>query len=484
MVSPFIKQCWAVAGVQLNYVAQGMMLSFPASLLPALKDPASTIKVDLQSASFLASCVGLAATLGFLGSSSLMNVLGRKLTFGAALLPAIIGWGIIFFANSVPLLIAGRLLTGVTGGATITLGAIIIGEFTDPKYRGVFLNLNTVSAGLGTMMLHIAGHYFHWRTAALISLVPLSAAFCNLLTWPESPAWLASKNRYADGEKAFYWLRGKDEDSVKEFEAVVRAQKERMAQFPETLTCSDDIVEFFKKFTRKDFLKPISIVFIGFLLLEGSGRHTFPAFAIDFIGDVSGDHSQTFLYTMCMDVITAASALMATYLVKVMKRRTLLFCSGISSVVILLSVSLYLYLVSLGVLANDKAWIPLILLVAYFVVSNLGCTSIPLGLLGEVLPLPHRGAGTAVSGIAFSFNLFLAMQATPLLMATVNTYGTFTAYALVMIFTLVIMYMILPETKNRTLQEIEDYFNHGKFLDEKPHPSDDEVKMKMLNRQP
>ncbi|KAG7296892.1 hypothetical protein JYU34_019756 [Plutella xylostella] len=475
-----LKQFWVAMGIVFNIVAVGVTLSFPSSLLPALRQPDSPIQVDLNTASLLASSPGIASPIGFIAASVLMDALGRRAAHALSLLPSAVGWGLIYWAPSVSWLILGRMLCGLTAGASVTLGSVIIGEYSSPKYRGVFLSMKTAAVSAGAITLHAFGHHFHWQTVALIALGPVFLSICNTLTWSESPSWYAAKGRYAECETAFYALRGTDEDAVRECEALVHAQKKRVSQMPDRVTCGSTVADFFKKFTRKDFLMPVFVVTIAFLMSEACGRHAFPAFALDFISDISGDPARTFLYTMVMDGITTTSSLFALYLNKAVKRRTLIFFSGISSVVILLTVSSYLYLVNWGVISRERSWVPLSLMVVYFVVSNLGATSIPLMLLGELVPLEHRAVGTAVCGVTVSINLVSVMQATPMLMATIGTHGTLLCFASVMVVTLLILYLTLPETHGRTLQEIEEFFKYGKTVDEKLKLDDVEVKMKML----
>ncbi|CAG9570300.1 unnamed protein product [Danaus chrysippus] len=466
-------------GVLLNMFGQGMMLSYPSVLLPALLSPNSIIKTEFHEASWLASCIGIASIPGFLSSSFLMEMYGRKKAHVAVVIPALIGWVIIYFATSIPVLLCGRCLCGITGGATISLGPIVIGEYTSPKNRGMFLNLKTTAVCLGNSVVHIFAHFFNWKTIALIAVVPHMLALLIILTWPESPSWLASKRRFEESQKSFYWLRGNDRRAILEMEDLFRAQKEKLSQYPEHGDNSNLIMDFIRKFKERSFVKPVFIVCFAGLLLESCGRHIFPAFATQIIGEITSNKSQSFYYTLGIDIIITASALFSSFLVKIMKRRTLLLGSGFIALFILFCVCLYMLLSAKGIVSNERTWIPILLFTVYFIVSNLGCTPIPLALLGEIFPLAHRGAGSCVAGFIMSMYIMLAMQATPYLLITVKVYGTFTIFGILMGISLIALYVILPATKDRTLQEIEDYFQTGKFR--KENLGTDEVNMKMLS---
>ncbi|XP_061380321.1 facilitated trehalose transporter Tret1-like [Danaus plexippus] len=466
-------------GVLLNMFGQGMVLSYPSVILPALLSPNSIIKTEFHEASLVASCIGFAGIPGFLSSSFLMEMYGRKKAHVAVLIPGIVGWLIIYFATSISVLLCGRCLCGFAVGATISLGAIVIGEYTSPKNRGIFLNLKTAAVCLGNMAVHILAHFLNWNTIALIAVIPLMLALVIILTWPESPSWLASKRRFDESQMSFYWLRGNGKRAILEMEDLLRTQKEKLSQYPEHVDNSNMIMDFIGKFKDRSFVKPLIIVCFAGLLLESCGRHIFPAFAMQIIGEITSDKSQSFYYTLGMDTIITASALFSSYLVKIMKRRTLLLGSGFIALFVLFCVCFYMLLSAKGIVSNERTWIPILLFTVYFIVSNLGCTPIPLALLGEIFPLAHRGAGSCVSGFILCIYLMMAMQASSYLLVTVQVYGTFAVFGLLMGISLIALYVILPETKDRTLQQIEHYFQTGKFRHD--NLGIDEVNMKMLS---
>uniref|UniRef100_A0A2A4KB29 Major facilitator superfamily (MFS) profile domain-containing protein n=1 Tax=Heliothis virescens TaxID=7102 RepID=A0A2A4KB29_HELVI len=479
MTAPLLRQSWTMSAVLINMFGQGLVLSFPSSLLPALKHPDSTIKVDLDTASWLGSIVGVAGIPGFLISSLLMDLYGRKMTHGLVILPAVVGWLMIYFSKDVTVLMTGRFLGGLSSAATVSLGAIVIGEYTSPKYRGVFLYLKNASVCLGALFMHIISGFLHWRTIALVALSPLLLALFVVCTWPESPAWLLSKQQYDKSEKAFYWLRGKTEVSRREIKDTIKVQKERLSKPKLKLTYFAEMMEFFKKFTQKDFVKPVIIMILATIVLEMSGRHIFPAYLIHIMNEMTGDTSQSFYYTLGSDIIITGSALFASVLVKMMNRRTLLFSTGFAAFGVLMSVSIYLFLEAGGIIPGDQHWIPLSMLVLYFVLANLGCAPIPLALVGEVFPLSHRGTGLALSGVWISICLMGGLKSTPHLIDSIKVYGFFAVYGIIMGISLFILYFIMPETKDRTLQEIENYFNYGRF--QNVDDNDEEAHTKMID---
>ncbi|XP_075987392.1 facilitated trehalose transporter Tret1-like [Anticarsia gemmatalis] len=478
MTTPLIRQTWTTSGVLINMFGQGMALSYPSSLLPALNHPDSPIKINLHASSWLGSIAGVAGIPGFLIASVLMDLYGRRVAHGLTMLPGVAGWLIIYFAQDITTLMIGRFLCGFTSTATVSLGAIVIGEYSCPKYRGVYLYLKNATVCMGAMCMHIISRHLDWRTIALVSLIPPVFALIINYTWPESPAWLVSKYQYEECERSFYWLRGNTAESRKELEDTINCQKARLSKLKIKYSCFEQIMNFFRKFTQKEFLKPFFVMLLATTVLEMSGRHVFPAYALHIMADITGEKTQSFYYALAIDFIMTTSAIFASILVKIMNRRTLLFSTGFAAVGVLMSVCLYLFLASRNILPNDKTWIPISLLVLYFIFANLGCAPIPLTLVGEVFPLAHRGVGSALSGIWISICFGAGLQSTPYLLVSIKAYGFFAVYGSIMGVSLVVLYFIMPETKDRTLQEIENYFNYGKFTNE--IVEEEEVNTKML----
>lgn len=107
--------------------------------------------------------------------------------------PGFIGWLTIYFAQSFSILLIGKIIVGASAGAVFSTGIIIIGEFSAPSQRGSYLNMKVTGVNIGSALIHFLDKYMHWRTTALLALIPTAVSFLVACTWPESPAWLASK---------------------------------------------------------------------------------------------------------------------------------------------------------------------------------------------------------------------------------------------------------------------------------------------------
>lgn len=421
--------------------------------------------------------MGLALGPSNLTLSFFMERFGRRWVHAGANLMDAISWLLQYWATDLHTFLFARLLAGVSVASSHSSGSVIFAEYTDPEYRGIFLNVKTVAMFFGYMITHIMAHYINFRTIALMGAIPCALGFLCNLTWPESPSWLLKKNRFEECEEVFYWLRGRGDKAVKELEAMVRAQKVRMSSRQPRLTFCQKTRSFFDKFKRRSLLMPLSIVLCVMILKEASGKHFFATYALDIISQATNDKSNHFFYIILIDVISLMSTAISCILIKYMGRRKLFMLSGVPSIAVLIILSSLLFMISKGILIIEVPWLIPSLLCAFFITANLGCTTLPLVIFGEIFPLPYREIGIGVGGCSMSVTFFSSLYVMPYMLTYLELYGTFTILASIIAVGLLYLYFTLPETRNKTLQEIEDYFDHGRFLED----DDVEVTERMLD---
>lgn len=152
-----------------------------------------------------------------------MGIYGRKIANLVSIVPMIIGWVCIVFATSMPFLLIARVLQGLSIGMGVTLGPVLISEYSSPNYRGAFLMSISVNIAVGVLTVHTLGSYLKWQTTALIYAVITIVDFVIVAYSPESPSWLADHGKYEESKRIFRWLRGNDEEN--ELEQMIEASK-------------------------------------------------------------------------------------------------------------------------------------------------------------------------------------------------------------------------------------------------------------------
>lgn len=439
-----------------------------------------------------ASAVGAMGIVGNFISPVLMNRFGRQRAHLISTIPALIGWVIFFLGSSVPLFLLARLLHGMALGLRTPLAAILVAEYTDPKYRGAFLGTFAISLGLGIFLSHLWGAHMTWRaTAGVCALFPLiSMAIISLS--PESASWLVSKGKFEEAKKAFRWVRGEGETQNEELEAMITAQKEEQkielqrkdikkftcnGMFRAAVTTIKDALRIFK---RKEFYKPAVIAISMLVVFEFGGAHMFAAYGniiLQAVLNKTDPKDVAWQFTL-LDLLRTVCAFVAIFLLKYFKRRTILFTSGFLTVLSMSAISVFIYMRKAELFTAP--WlldiVPMSLMIAYVLVFCLGLVPLNWVICGEVFPLAYRSLGSTLSTLFLTPSFMISMKTAPHLYSSVGVEGAFLVYSATLIVFLLIMYALLPETKDKTLQDIEDSFK-GKTKVEQ------DVQMTLINKE-
>lgn len=490
-MNPFLKQAFVVSGAALNIAGHGCAHGFPAVLFAQLKSDGGPLQLTDHDTSWIASVVGVMGIVGNFISPIFMTRFGRQRAHLITTIPALVGWIVFIFGNSVPLFLVARLLHGLALGLRTPLAAILVAEYTDPKYRGAFLGTFAISLGLGIFLSHLWGAHLTWKmTATVCSLFPLVSMAIIFLS-PESASWLISKGKYEEAVKAFRWVRGDGDEQNNELEAMITAHKEETLEekrndsvknnrngiFRNVVDSIKDVLKIFKK---KEFYKPAFIAISMLIVFEFGGAHMFAAYGntiLEAVLDKKDAKDVAWQFTL-IDLLRTICAFLAIFLLKACKRRTILFTSGVMTVLSLSAISVFIYLRKAGLFTSS--WIldivPMALMILYTLTFCLGLVPLNWVICGEVFPLAYRSLGSTLSTSFLTPSFVVSMKTAPHLYSSVGVEGAFLVYSATLIVFLSVLYVLLPETKDRTLQDIEDSFK-GK------RNTDPEVQITLINKQ-
>lgn len=353
------------------------------------------------------------------------------------------------------------------------LGSVIIGEMTDPVNRGMFLTCVSLSLTCGVLFSHALGTYFTWQQTALICSFVTFTSMIMIIYSPESPAWLISKGRYEEGREVFFYLRGHNEKQEEELEEMVLAQKmtRKSSVEGQKLSIRTRIKRFFRYFNstykKPEFYKPVIIMFLTYTMFQFAGINVISSYAMDIIEQVVGPEANAKLWMVALDIERLICNILAVVLMKTMRRRILLFSSGALCVLTYLGKAGYLYAKQNDMLPFDSQWIPISLIGLYMFSLTVGISSITFAISGEIFPLEYRGLGGGLGILGLSMNFFIAVKCFPMLITAMGLSLTYCLYAGIVTACLAVIWFMLPETKDRTLQDIENSFRGLKPADKK-----------------
>lgn len=410
--------------------------------------------------------------LGNLLIPVVMSHLGRRISNMVTITLFILGWLFLITAKNTIFIFVARFIQGIAIGAVLILGPILIAEYTSPCNRGLFLMIMSNMSGIYVLIGHTIGTFCSWQTT---SLVCMTLAIMNLpivIFSPESPTWLADKGRYEDCKVAFRWLRGDSEEEelkslLKSSMIINKANNERVdsQSFLEDI-CSK-LFEFKVIITKKEFYKPIFIMFHLYTIFHWAGINVVATYSIDLFENILEKGENSTLHIAILDVQRIISNIIALYIIKKVKRRTMLVSLTCLNIFALIAVAAYAYVKLKNIFQCSLLGVALVH-VHMFAISS--CTvSLPFIIAGEIFPLKYKGIASGISNISYALNFSLNVKTLPYLFITIGMHGAYCLYAAIVSYCLLITFIFLPETKDRTLQEIEREF----IGDDKPLTADE-----------
>jgi sugar porter (SP) family MFS transporter len=153
---------------------------------------------------------------GAAGAGLLADRFGRRPVLLATATVFVVGAIVSALAGSLTLLLAGRLLVGISIGGASMLTPLYLAEIAPARERGALVSFNQLAVTLGILVSYLVGYGFAasgaWRWMLGLGGVPGVILAVGMLLLPETPRWLAGHGHANQARAALRRLRGDDAD--------------------------------------------------------------------------------------------------------------------------------------------------------------------------------------------------------------------------------------------------------------------------------
>jgi SP family galactose:H+ symporter-like MFS transporter len=404
------------------------------------------------------SAVLVGAVIGAAGGGRLADRFGRRRLIILSAIIFSIGAIGTALTPSVALLIAGRIVVGIAIGIASFLAPMYISELAPPRVRGSLVSVNQLAITVGIVVSYLVDFAFSglgaWRMMLVLAAVPSVVLGLSMWRLPSSPRWLVASGSTDKARDVLSRIRSssKVEAEVGEIQKSLEKQKG-----------SGVLVSH-------PMLRMALFVGIGLAVFQQlTGINTVIYYAptiLEFAGFKTAGFS--ILATVGVGMVNVAFTLLAIRLMDRAGRRPLLLTGVAGQTVGLVMLGLAFQLHQLARFVGYMAMASLAIYVASFAV---GLGPVFWLMISEIYPLKVRGAAMSIATVV-NWGVNLAVAVTFLsLVGAVGRPGTFWIYAGIGIAAWLFFYFLVPETKGKSLEEIEAHWHAGKHpreLSERP----------------
>ncbi len=405
----------------------------------------SDVQTEIATSSLLFGCIFGSSLAGWL-----TDRLGRR----RVLMLTGLGFALSAFGAAIPQMLWQFVLARFVGGLAIGAGSVLaplyIAEVAPARKRGRLVSLNQMAIVTGILIAYLVnwGLSFlgasSWRWMFASAAVPSIVLFIALFFVPESPRWLVEEARSDEALAILTRING----------PAIAAQELRSIE--ETVSQeTGSLGELF----RPGFRRPLWIAVSLAILQQITGMNTVLFYgALIFRKQIGNESESAAIFAnVIVGAVNALATIVALWLIDRAGRRPLL-------------------LISTGVMAVSQAGLAAAFLshtpsAALVLTAMLFCVAafaIGLGpgfwvLLAEIFPTRIRGRAMSIATVClWSASTLLTMTFLTLVNAVSPT-GAFLIYAGFCVVTFAVVWLAVPETKGRTLEEIEhSWIRHSK----------------------
>jgi len=408
------------------------------------------------------SCALIGCLVGALIAGALSDRYGRKrlLIFSAFLFTITsVGNGL---APDFSAFIIWRMLGGIAIGLASNLSPMYIAEVAPAQMRGRLVAINQLTIVIGILLAQfvnwflvrnlpqgatdefIRGSWYGqtgWRWMFALTAVPALLFFAGMFMVPESPRWLAKNGRHSKAKSVLGRIGGEDYSVA------------ALADIEATLVNEIEKVDF------RDLLEPKMrrVLLLGVTLAvfqQWCGINVIFNYAEEVFRAAGYDISDVLKNIAWTGSVNLLFTFVALGLVDRRGRRPLMLF-GAAGLAVIYTV------IGICYRGDVKGWPMLILVLAAIGCYGMSLAPVTWVVISEIFPNRIRGAAMSVAVSSLWIACFILTYTFPLLNKGLGPAGTFWLYASICVFGFVFIFFRLPETKGKTLEDIERILGTG-----------------------
>jgi sugar porter (SP) family MFS transporter len=395
----------------------------------------------------ITASISVGAVIGAIFSPRVNELLGRRRTIMIAAVIVVLGTIAATFSPSFGMLVVSRLIIGIGIGFSSSTVPTYLSELAPAKLRGAMGALNQIFIVLGILIAFLVsyglGTSSNWRLMFAGAIVPAVILFFGLTLLPETPRWLLKNGREDEARSVLVSSHGGKADidsEVSQIREVIRLDTERKGRIRDLWA---------------PWVRPM--LFVAILLAVGqqfSGVNAVNAYFPTMLIGLGFATQAALLSGVLLGVTKFLFTAWVVFVVDRWGRKPLLLIGNVIMVLTLTGAGLVVLNVED---TNTKGVLMLVMMVLYLVGYELGWGAVVWVMMAEVFPLRERAAGMGVASVCLWAATGIITAIFPI-MSDKNALGlggSMLVFAGVNVVLFALTKWLVPETKGRSLEQIE-----------------------------
>ena len=436
----------------------GLLFGYDTGVANGAEGPMQTELglTDLQVGIVISSLV-FAAAVGALIGGKISDAIGRRTTIIVLAVMFFVGVLVAVFSPNFAILVAGRIILGLAVGGASTVVPVFLAELAPFEIRGSITGRNELAIVVGQfaafvvnyILLATLGHVHGlWRIMFGVCALPAIALFFGMMRMPESPRWLIEKGREQEALAVLKTVRSEDR-ALAELRQVETVREEEKG---------DNQMSFAAVFSNR-WLRRIVLVGIGVSVTQQlTGINSIMYYGSRVLEESGFSETAATLANTLFGLAAVVGGIIALYNMDRLDRRKTFFIGLTLTTTCHLLVGIASLIIPEG--SPIRPYVILVLITA-FVLSMQSFLNVAVWVwLAEIFPLQIRGLAI---GVAVFFGWFvngLLALYVPSLLAALGM-GTFFLFAGIGVIMLGFLWHEVPETRNRSLESLEEELLDG-----------------------
>ncbi|XP_068221455.1 facilitated trehalose transporter Tret1-like isoform X2 [Palaemon carinicauda] len=442
----FLLMVLACLVASLGNLSATAVYGWTAATLPSMEEDPDLV-MDTADIAWIASIISIGCVIGSIFAGKATDWIGRR-TMLLVMAPILSGgWVIVAVAPNIAIVLLGRIICGISTAFVFSALSVYCAEVPEGRLRGRLGLIPSLFMTSGVVLSYIAGVFFSWRISCYICLAPLILMFLLLWAVPESPYWYLLKGRKDGCEASLRWLRGQNYDfsaDVAEMEAKIKSVGNKV-----------EYQELWKPRTRKPLLLSL---FVATLQQFTPGNILISYAGLIFISAGVENHRMAILISGFLQILFT---LLSVLTVDCVGRRPLLILSTFITGIAAICLALYYLLTEvLGIYC--PLWIPIVSVLTAVSGYCIGCRTVPPLFAVELFNTTIRSTASSVYLFYNRLLAFAISQVYPFYNEAYGAHVVFFTFGGLSIVSCLVAFFVIPETKGKTLEQIQEHFESQK----------------------